>query len=347
MRPRRDQASLRKVFYNFVVCVCVCGATAEEVHNVVFIKTHSTGSSTLTSIFHRFCDSRRGVSCFVYPKNTHPGHTVSPQQLQKYAGDMKKEGRSINIWPNHVVFAPDVFDQMIPGNVKISIFREPLSRIESSFRHRKASSRLVVSNLKRLKNDHHVKGCGPEGILSSYHVPLRHFEKLDMVLLTEQYHLSLMMLRHRLGWRMTDMIYKSMKNHSSLGENFPRAWADFKAYVTQPKNRLTQAARSFVDRCLQGEELEIYQRAAQKFEVQIQNFGPKQLRADVAVFEQLLSVVTSCCSSKRKASEFDSYCQSLRQDNVPWNHAHQEGKVYARDGSACWLAAERFEHDHA
>eukprot|EP00971_Amphidinium_carterae_P150672 2987123-Amphidinium_carterae.1 len=71
--------------------------------------------------------------------------------------------------------------------------------------------------------------------------------ELDLVMLTEKYDLSLMMLRRALRWSLFDMMYRRMK--SEHADDLMKATATFVDYLSQPVGELNTATRDYLEAC--------------------------------------------------------------------------------------------------
>ena len=98
---------------------------------VVFIKLHKVGSTTVADILRRRCDNY-GFRCAGVPKLHIYVTTVKSEGLK---GMVSEHAGEYDIWANHVVLDPEALDALIPGNIKTAVFRNPLDRVLSSFRH--------------------------------------------------------------------------------------------------------------------------------------------------------------------------------------------------------------------
>ena len=58
--------------------------------------------------------------------------TVTHDGLRSLASE---HAGKFDIWAHHVVLDTEVLDTLVPGNVKIALFRNPSDRVLSSFRH--------------------------------------------------------------------------------------------------------------------------------------------------------------------------------------------------------------------
>eukprot|EP00971_Amphidinium_carterae_P213152 4230458-Amphidinium_carterae.1 len=126
----------------------------------------------------------------------------------------------------------EMLNTLIPGNFKIGLFRTPLPRMMSAFRHHYPTER-VKDTMEALKRDQHIDDCGGRsGRLMSSQISPNQVEELDFVMLTEYYDWSLMMLRQKLGWSMFDMMYRSLKDEHPA--DMVAVSAAFEEYLSQP-----------------------------------------------------------------------------------------------------------------
>lgn len=281
---------------------------APLVTEIVYIKTHATGSSTLTNIFHRFCSSYN-LSCFV--PSYYAGAMAGRQLLREILHMKNERNLSWNVWPNHATLEKDLFDQLIPNNTKVSIFRNPLDRTVSSWAHFPKEMR---DNIDLLRNNKLPKElCGPEGKRMSRQVPIDSVHDLDFVIVTEHMNLGLVMMKRKFGWKLRDIVYASLKETHEADESK----AILRNMLTQPvraMNAATQKVRGF---CISGDEEAVYFQAAERFFGEWRALGANQQREvqdDLIQFEGLLAAVGRCCEEKPT----DQYCAELAQDNLEW-----------------------------
>eukprot|EP00403_Amphidinium_massartii_P031201 CAMPEP_0178387962 /NCGR_PEP_ID=MMETSP0689_2-20121128/9347_1 /TAXON_ID=160604 /ORGANISM="Amphidinium massartii, Strain CS-259" /LENGTH=377 /DNA_ID=CAMNT_0020008349 /DNA_START=95 /DNA_END=1228 /DNA_ORIENTATION=- len=294
------------------------------IDKVVFIKTQSTGSSTLTSILHWFCENHH-KRCFIYPEGLASGSTVQREGLLSILTE--EAGYSLDIWPNHVILETDLLDELIPGNFKISLFREPLSRLMSSFRHvepsvsgSSAEDALLEAQtvLDALKNGTVPDKCGNAAVKMSKQVPIEKFQDLDFILLTEEYDLSLMMLRRALGWSVRDMLYRRMKDEHN--EELTEVVEELQTLL---QGNSTPAVEEFLAECSGRNDTVVYQLAREAFEQQWHSFSTEEqmeINADLRVFQAALAALEECCDSHVD----DALCQHMAIDNVEWQELARE-----------------------
>ena len=102
-----------------------------RVERVIFIKTHKTGSSTVTSILHRYCRTYN-KACFITsdPVN-HPGAIFTPDT--RVEDFFRWNKRNIDIWSQHTRYWPELFSQIVPGGRFLSIVRDPVTQVISAW----------------------------------------------------------------------------------------------------------------------------------------------------------------------------------------------------------------------
>eukprot|EP00971_Amphidinium_carterae_P065099 1290259-Amphidinium_carterae.1 len=123
-----------------------------------------------------------------------------------------------------------MFEALIPGNFMISLFRDPFDRIMSSFRHGDAAT--VLATMESLKQNFKSSNCGAASYAMAKQLTPEQVEDLDLVMLTEEYDFSLMLLRRALGWSMFDMLYRRLKENRE--DDLVNATTSFAEYLSKP-----------------------------------------------------------------------------------------------------------------
>eukprot|EP00971_Amphidinium_carterae_P044173 869152-Amphidinium_carterae.1 len=122
------------------------------IDKVVFVRLHKVGSSTLASIFHRYCEFH-GKNCYVAPNYMNPGKLVTESELESIVATFQSRPLpALDIFPNHAIMNTTLLEALIPGNFKVALFRTPLSRTMSAFRHFN-NSKWVNSMMASLMNN--------------------------------------------------------------------------------------------------------------------------------------------------------------------------------------------------
>jgi len=289
----------------------------EMIDKIVYIKTESTGSSTLTSILHWFCENH-DRRCFIYPDylpEIGNGKLIWRPQLTQIVAE---EAGTLDIWPQHARLETDLFDELIPGNFKISLFREPFSRLMSTFRHCEGECILdmaldhVQRVLDALQNDTVPTNCCPQRFKMSFQVPIEKFHELDFILLTDEYDLGLMMLKRVLGWSVRDMLYRRMK--SEHDDSLVQAVDQLQSFL---QNTSTPAIDEFLSECSGGDEIAVYDLARTAFDHQWNSFSAqeqKEINADLEMFQAALAALEECCDRHID----DVLCHHMAIDSVQW-----------------------------
>ncbi|XP_033098614.1 galactosylceramide sulfotransferase-like [Anneissia japonica] len=194
---------------------------------IVFLKTHKTGSSTMTSIFQRFGFTRN--LSFVIPKK---GHVISSGLFNRRNVNPGKYDMLVN----HVRYNRQEMDAVMkPGTKYITILRDPATQAESVFGYFQLFKPLNLSkganafekfiSQPQLYMDKYPKfkmrsylqnpslydlGVEPSQQsnltqVKSYIDKLSH--EFDVVLLQEYFNESLLLLKTILCWDFDDILY--------------------------------------------------------------------------------------------------------------------------------------------
>lgn len=204
----------------------------KPVNNILFLKVHKTGSSTVTNILNRFGDSRELL--FALPVNGN--HFNWPHLfLLNYAMPI---GRTPNILSNHARFNKAPMHWLFPkGTTRyITLLREPTKQFESVFNYYQFAKRFQeLQNVTPtfdsfLQNAEFFlkKGNGSGlfnllknptlfdlGLDTKYHrnrIAVRNYirflqQEFDLVMLMEYYDESLVLLKRRFCWKTEDILY--------------------------------------------------------------------------------------------------------------------------------------------
>ena len=229
----------------------------KEKRNFVFVRTHKTGSDTLSTIFRRF-GYVRNLS-FVLPLNNYSSWAVGwPNQLYPNVYRPSKTGE-YNIICEHAVFNISLYKTVVPkDSVYITSVREPYSRFVSAFYFFKVNQLMknktnVIETF--LQNpDYHDRmyinklnrnGSFPSlvrnnmafdlGFQAGFPIGSEDWtyndtaidewlkeldKKMDLVMMTEYMDESLVLLRRLMCWSMKDILYQSRNiNHSRKKDN--------------------------------------------------------------------------------------------------------------------------------
>lgn len=221
--------------------------------NVVFLKTHKTGSSTLTNILNRFGDKNNLV--FVVPTEKY-NRLGWPWFFQEdhmiHYNNIKP-----NILCSHARYNRDVLERVMPNDtVYVTILRDPVQHFESTFSYMAFGDMLGISNetdpleaffenpkdvlvnyllTKDLRINSDRLKLIRNGMFYDLGLESRDFNEMekihqtinkldqefDLVLLTEYFEESMVMLKNLLCWNTEDIAHFHLnERHQSEKRNF-------------------------------------------------------------------------------------------------------------------------------
>uniref|UniRef100_A0A3Q2PZV6 Galactose-3-O-sulfotransferase 3 n=1 Tax=Fundulus heteroclitus TaxID=8078 RepID=A0A3Q2PZV6_FUNHE len=254
-------SSLRNIAFFLLGCP-MPGLTTKHT-NVVFLKTHKTASSTMQSLLFRFVERHNLTmafpkrSCglqFCYSSFFSPDF-VHPDTLPA------------NMITSHMRFRKTALQKVMPEDSKyITILREPASMFESLFSYYSSyvqSFKEVPDGSLKTFLDDPLRYYGPNKGYSSYahntltfylggendrpaadvayaHDFVKEVEKVfSLVMISEYFDESLVLLRHLLSWDLEDIVYLKInaRTESSKKKLSPdlvakiRSWNSIDAYL--------------------------------------------------------------------------------------------------------------------
>lgn len=117
----------------------------KPVHNIAFVKTHHTGSDVLTNILNRYGDLN--YLNVALPTDGLPTFYWPMRFQWKYIDITMLNGSLPNIISNHARYNNDVMDNILnPGSVYITILRDPVTQLETTFNNLGFGGLLQVIN---------------------------------------------------------------------------------------------------------------------------------------------------------------------------------------------------------
>ena len=200
-------------------------------NNVLFLKTHKTGSSTITNIFFRYGDLRN--LSFALPEGT---RFRWPERFQvKFP--VRLQGKGPNILCSHARFNQKPMNWLFPKQTSkyITILRNPVDNLESVFRYMDLGSTLGVGNgpdslqtfLKNGVSFGKFKTVIEESplvrnpLLYDLGLSFKYYQNLtavneyiqfldkefDLVMIMDYFDESLVLMKRLLCWQMEDILY--------------------------------------------------------------------------------------------------------------------------------------------
>ncbi|XP_066932720.1 galactose-3-O-sulfotransferase 2-like [Clytia hemisphaerica] len=222
--------------------------TCDPTLHVLFLKTHKTGSSTITNILNRFAEMNNLTT--LLPRHKDSYHFLWPNKFRFSA--VADTFTRPNILANHARYSREAMNRVFPrlSTFYVTILRNPVSQFESSFQYfsfaymlniqekpdpmkyfldNPVSNDAIVSTARKYPSLNLIRNplfydlgldygdFNNETIVNNAINTLSH--DFDLVLLTEHFDESLTLLRRRLCWQIDDVVY--FKLNERLNKNRP------------------------------------------------------------------------------------------------------------------------------
>uniref|UniRef100_A0A8C8VJ10 Galactose-3-O-sulfotransferase 4 n=1 Tax=Pelusios castaneus TaxID=367368 RepID=A0A8C8VJ10_9SAUR len=260
-------------------------AVSPPQHHIVFLKTHKTGSSSIVNLLHRFGDTR-GLRFALPPRYqfAYP-NLFKAQRVKGY----QPGGPRFDILCHHMRFnLPEVQKVVPPDSFYFSIVRDPAALAESTFSYYRmvAPAFRQAGSLAQFlaapdrfynpaeRSNHYARNQlwfdfglapptqpGPEAVQA---VLAWLDQTFPLMLLTEHFDESLVLLREALCWAEEDM------------DVFQHNGRDPQAVHPLTPNQTAQL------RAWNALDWQMYVHFNQSFWRHVEAFGPDRLRAEVA-----------------------------------------------------------------
>lgn len=305
------------IFLTVFPCVSFSKSTNEDraasckpVNKILFLKTHKTGSSTLTNILNRYGDDRDLL--FALPVEEKAYHFFWPRSFKlRYTTVF---GKAPNILCNHARYNKAPMNWLFPKETTryITMLREPSAHFESIFNFFRLGKRF--KEIRMLKTPlasflqktafyfdqvkHNLSGAlnlikNPSlfelGLDPVYHENstvvenyIRFLQKeFDLVMLMEYFDESLVLLKRRLCWQMEDILYFKLNER-----------------VQKEKQNVPTWAREEIKKWNSGDVL-LYDAFNKTFWEKIKEEGPEFYK-DLALFTKAKQAMEEACLRKGK-----------------------------------------------
>ncbi|KAG8596604.1 hypothetical protein GDO81_001984 [Engystomops pustulosus] len=259
-------------------------------HNLMFLKTHKTGSSTILNILFRFGEKHRLHFAFPHGRNDFD----YPSYFQRWQVEGYHPGVCYNIICNHMRYSHSEVKMLIPPDaVFVTVLRNPALLFESAFQY---FARLIPLTWKlpgtgsEQKIDAFLRNptdyYDPSGFNAHYLHNLLTFDlgydnemdikdprvpdflkQLDnhfqLVMLLEYFDESLLLLRDLMCWSMEDILYFKLNARKDSGGS--RLSSD-----------MYQRAQEW-----NALDTRIYQHFNATFWKKVENYGVERMKKDV------------------------------------------------------------------
>ena len=201
----------------------------------MYVKTHKTGSSTLTNIFHRFA-FKHNLKVVLPKSNVFLGWPRSAGIPTSYVPLPGAEGNYDIFCSAHTRYSRKYIEPIVPNAHYITIFREPTSHFKSSWSYwdvpghilRQSNMRVSMEEFlddpdtwfpRGLKGDRDLLhnsfafdfGYDHEYTQQDVDDLIAHLDTFTLVLITEYMDESLVLMKRKLCWELEDVVYFALK----------------------------------------------------------------------------------------------------------------------------------------
>ncbi|XP_050413959.2 galactosylceramide sulfotransferase isoform X2 [Patella vulgata] len=207
---------------------------ANELRHVAFLKVHKASSSTVLNIIYRF-GFQRGVTFVLPRKGNYLGGDSS--SIEKRLILPPSVNKTYDMLCNHVIFNKTIFGHYMPRDtVYIATIREPFERYRSAYHYGRTVIPLAYlmrgpngtdSFEKFIANQEIYEPTNPyyshtnNRMAIDFGFPTKYFKNLtkmleyvqdldltlDLVMITERFDESMILLRRMLNWSFKDILY--------------------------------------------------------------------------------------------------------------------------------------------
>ncbi|XP_029473183.1 galactose-3-O-sulfotransferase 2-like [Rhinatrema bivittatum] len=246
---------MRKIFHLLNATLTDC----QPVTNVMFLKTHKTGSSVVLNILFRFAENNHLMVALPAGKGFHLGHP-GPFRAKQVEG-FDTMAHKYNIMCNHLRFNFSEVAKVMPNNTfYFTILRNPITLLESSFAYNKRSAPAFQKS-KNLNEFLASPWTYYNRTFSLYNIHARNTmwydfgydnnaedkedyvhsiledieQKFQLILITEYFDESMVLLKNTLCWELEDVVYfklnfrtqESIQNLTQESKERVKEWCSF------------------------------------------------------------------------------------------------------------------------
>ena len=203
------------------------------VRHIAFLKVHKAASGSATSIFFRYGITRDLT--FVLPKHI---NIISPYETIKDKFIYPRLNKRFDIMTSHVIYNRTAFEQYLhPDAVYIGILREPYQQFKSSMNYMapkyvyniskdnpiqlylKNPMKYEVNKSPRsswINNRQGAEFGVPDDVINGRNMTQidayvkKLDEEFDLVIITEYFDESVVLMRRMLNWKLKDILYRRL-----------------------------------------------------------------------------------------------------------------------------------------
>lgn len=285
-------------------------ATCAAEENVVFLKTHKTGSSSVQNIFMRY-----GVTHYllvVLP--AHLNYFGHPAQFRPEMAPKLLPGFHYNIFTHHTRFSYEGLMDLMPSGTKfVTTLREPAALFESVYAYYYLPSLYNMSLEQFVGHDYGTSTIaklskrvtagriGRNQMAFDLGIQVDQFEdeeeilrvaqeldrQFDLVMITERMVESLVLLKHLLCWTTDDVVTFNANARTAKG-----------------KIQLTPELRSNILKWNKADWI-LYNYFWKRFEERVNDFGREQMALEsVELTNRMEELYEYCIAGKGESSKF-------------------------------------------
>ncbi|XP_072020039.1 galactose-3-O-sulfotransferase 3-like [Amphiura filiformis] len=293
--------------------------------HIVSIKTHKTAGSTLASIFQRYGMPRNFT--FVAPMDS--GMTgfgmIKRTKVYQYSKVIKHFG-GFDMSVCHGRYNRTELDKLIPNATYVTAIRNPVTHFVSAFNYYKYyeqvhipfNSKDILSKLFKV-NDFwskiiYGKHQATNGIAHDLNINItgniteeirRIDHDFDLIVVSEYFDESLILLKNLLCWEMDDLLYLSVRKHDQTYDYLYNVSDKVKSQILE----------------INSIDAALYEHFNRTFWQKVEAYGPR-FRVELAEFRRRLGMLQRECSA------------SLRQhSHNKWGY--NEYKILPNDTEHC------------
>ena len=225
LKPEEENSKPAKEIHTTVDPKETKSEKCQPKNNIAFVKTVKTAGSTLTNILSRFA-MKHNLRINGHERCLIPILLPRECPLQELQLNYSALGKS-NIISDHILYNRTILSDVMPKNtVYVTQLRQPLSQLISRLNFRGYSSVVDPVEMYKTLIDLGAAGGSKYGkwdpwrqLNIPHNVTPQQFEffltqlekEFDLVTITEQFDLSLLLLRRKLCWDISDMLYMKLK----------------------------------------------------------------------------------------------------------------------------------------
>ena len=280
---------------------------------IVFAKTHKTGSTTVQNILLRYGVSRNLT--FAFP----PGrrHIYTPTANVKVDHLLRHKNVEYDIHAFHGKWNIKVFNKIIPKAFRVTILREPVSCFESMYSYYRLGRRtnltvnefaiqIASKNPTRSLRSRHGKDNQLYDLglsAANLEIPAKVDEKVnqlskefDLVMMTEFFEESLILLREAMCWSFRDIAYIAKNKRAA-----------------KRKRDVTDEASGILKEWLWA-EFKLYDFFRERFLEKVDDYGKERMEKDKERLKAANQRLEHDCFYRRKGW---IACQILKNREIP------------------------------